>query len=570
MGTRNTMGRKKRSLGPQRWGLSTSLSIAALLGLCHCGGPTEEEEYASSGGTREIAGVSACPSRCGYCSSGYPARASRHQVPKGTAIGWLHKMIVQNGKIYAQGWACVKGDRRSIPVHLYAGGPAGGANCGGAIIASGTANRPTASSVREACGLFGVGSSRHIFKIEVSASKLPQHGGKLLYAHAINNLSSNRNNLIDGSGTRRLPRAFALKAFAVGTDKDDGVIGPSGDIVGCSTCGGVAGGGAGIPPASTNARIEAALPGFDMLQAVFGWDPKRPDREMGVLLNEQVVGEVGHAFDHDYHMSEEALDDGRWGDANRHLDDVLHDIDVIEGTLLKSGTADGRALAQHLYRKSSATAGSTRRPRIIVSGRNIRVVDGSWRTQGRSESASGSVGAWTNLINLYGGYIPEPKGGDRVEWKTTLPAGITATVRLTWRNSYAGNVRSARINLACQRGNCRTVSDAEFNAERARATLKPYAVLGAMGYPVQRYSITLYNALADAEGRLANGPWTKLVSPWQRVNATTWGFPIPSHFRDASACQTFAFHWRNPGGRTSDVFRVSCGKGKCRTGICSW
>ena len=84
------------------------------------------------------------------------------------------------------------------------------------------------------------------------------------------------------------------------------------------------------------------------------------------------------------------------------------------------------------------------------------------------------------------------------------------------------------------------------------------------------YYLTVRNARNGIQGSTDNGPWTTLTSPWRPLNSTTWYYYVPSNFLNLPRCQTFAMRWKNLGGQPSSVLTVSCGKGRCRAGACTW
>ncbi|MBB4130001.1 RHS repeat-associated core domain-containing protein [Xanthomonas sp. 3075] len=110
---------------------------------------------------------------------------------------------IQNNAIV--GWACSTALRRSIDVHLYAGGPAGS----GAAVASAGANLPSEPGIASACSASG---SNYRFSIPITEDLIRNHGGKPFYIHGISPIGG-PSNLIDGSGTLSIPAMQRNAAF---------------------------------------------------------------------------------------------------------------------------------------------------------------------------------------------------------------------------------------------------------------------------------------------------------------------------------------------------------------------
>ncbi|MCS3746398.1 RHS repeat-associated protein [Xanthomonas arboricola] len=122
--------------------------------------------------------------------SGSGAVAVPASVIKGRIDG------IQDNKAIV-GWACSAGLRRSIDVHLYAGGPAGT----GAMVASAAANLSSEAGVASACSSSG---NNYRFSIPISEDLIRSYGGKPFYIHGISPLGG-ANSLIDGSGVLAIP-----------------------------------------------------------------------------------------------------------------------------------------------------------------------------------------------------------------------------------------------------------------------------------------------------------------------------------------------------------------------------
>nr|WP_155617039.1 RHS repeat-associated core domain-containing protein [Xanthomonas translucens] len=110
---------------------------------------------------------------------------------------------IQNNAIV--GWACSTALRRSIEVHLYAGGPAGS----GATVASAGANLPSEPGIASACSASG---SNYRFSIPITEDLIRNYGGKPFYIHGISPVGG-ANNLIDGSGALSIPAMQRNAAF---------------------------------------------------------------------------------------------------------------------------------------------------------------------------------------------------------------------------------------------------------------------------------------------------------------------------------------------------------------------
>jgi hypothetical protein len=78
-----------------------------------------------------------------------------------------------------RGWACAQGINKSINVHLYVGGPAGG---GGKYISQTLASKTSEDAVAAACRATG---TAYRFDIPVSATVAANYGDKAIYVHGI-------------------------------------------------------------------------------------------------------------------------------------------------------------------------------------------------------------------------------------------------------------------------------------------------------------------------------------------------------------------------------------------------
>lgn len=106
--------------------------------------------------------------------SGSGAVAVPASVIKGRIEG------IQNNSAIV-GWACSAGLRRSIDLHMYAGGPAGS----GVIAAITSANLASEPAVAGACSSSG---SNYRFSIPITEELIRAHGGKPFYIHGISPL----------------------------------------------------------------------------------------------------------------------------------------------------------------------------------------------------------------------------------------------------------------------------------------------------------------------------------------------------------------------------------------------
>ncbi|MGV7174614.1 hypothetical protein [Xanthomonas axonopodis] len=130
--------------------------------------------------------------------SGSGAVAVPASVIKGRIEG------IQDNKAIV-GWACSAGLRRSIDVHMYAGGPAGS----GTIAAIASANLASEPGVASACSSSG---SNYRFSIPVTEDLIRSQGGKPFYIHGISPVGRD-NSLIDGSGALSIPAMQRNAAF---------------------------------------------------------------------------------------------------------------------------------------------------------------------------------------------------------------------------------------------------------------------------------------------------------------------------------------------------------------------
>ncbi|WP_268989338.1 NBR1-Ig-like domain-containing protein, partial [Xanthomonas vasicola] len=103
------------------------------------------------------------------------------------------------------GWACSTGLRRSVDVHVYAGGPAGT----GTWMASATANLASEPGVATECSSTG---GNYRFSIPITEDLIRSYGGQALYIHGISPIGG-ANNLIMRSGAFAVPALIRNAAF---------------------------------------------------------------------------------------------------------------------------------------------------------------------------------------------------------------------------------------------------------------------------------------------------------------------------------------------------------------------
>ncbi|WOP57600.1 RHS repeat-associated core domain-containing protein [Xanthomonas euvesicatoria] len=130
--------------------------------------------------------------------SGSGAVAVPASVIKGRIEG------IQDNKAIV-GWACSAGLRRSIDVHMYAGGAYGT----GTLAAIASANLASEPGVASACSSSG---SNYRFSIPVTEDLIRSQGGKPFYIHGISPVGRD-NSLIDGSGALSIPAMQRNAAF---------------------------------------------------------------------------------------------------------------------------------------------------------------------------------------------------------------------------------------------------------------------------------------------------------------------------------------------------------------------
>lgn len=122
-------------------------------------------------------------------------------VKAAQSVGYVDSVRNIKNEIAVSGWACVKGKKESINVHLYAGGPAGK----GKIIKSTLSNRPSEVGVARACK---TSSRAYRFKTTLTPSEYLKSQGKKIFIHAINKWG--RNELLRNSGKFTVPKSNGI------------------------------------------------------------------------------------------------------------------------------------------------------------------------------------------------------------------------------------------------------------------------------------------------------------------------------------------------------------------------
>lgn len=105
-------------------------------------------------------------------------------------------------RYYVFGWACQRGSRASIDVHIYAGGAAGG-KPPGTFLTGGKADLDNEPAVDRECQ--DANGGKHRFKIELSNQLLRTFQRKSLFAHGIAVVGNVENAAISQSGKFQLP-----------------------------------------------------------------------------------------------------------------------------------------------------------------------------------------------------------------------------------------------------------------------------------------------------------------------------------------------------------------------------
>lgn len=118
--------------------------------------------------------------------------------PSGRVIGWLDRVAISGDKVVVSGWACEVNLKKSIPVHLYVGGPAGQ----GKFIGAYTANATSEAAVERECG---TGMDRHRYRLAFDKEAASKYKGQRVYMHGISKSDSAPNPLLRGSGSHVVP-----------------------------------------------------------------------------------------------------------------------------------------------------------------------------------------------------------------------------------------------------------------------------------------------------------------------------------------------------------------------------
>lgn len=123
-------------------------------------------------------------------------------VPTSKVVGHIDSFTKSGNDYYVRGWACQKYYKKSISVHVYAGGKAGG---GGSHIASGKADLSSGSSIANACG---TSASAYKFNVKIPSSSITNHPWAALYVHGIS-LVNTGNSSLGNSGNFKIPGGAA-------------------------------------------------------------------------------------------------------------------------------------------------------------------------------------------------------------------------------------------------------------------------------------------------------------------------------------------------------------------------
>ena len=108
-------------------------------------------------------------------------------------------LIKSGPNYYINGWACVEGYYKSIPVHAYVGGAAGQ---GGTLLKGSLAIKPTEKAVNNACKTSG---SYHRLLIPITPSERQAFSGQPIYVYGIAPKGVATNALLGRSGTIFIP-----------------------------------------------------------------------------------------------------------------------------------------------------------------------------------------------------------------------------------------------------------------------------------------------------------------------------------------------------------------------------
>ena len=117
-------------------------------------------------------------------------------------IGVVDNIQYIDGRYYVFGWACQRGNRASIDVHIYAGGAAGG-KPPGTFVTAGKAGLDNEPAVDRACE--DADGGKHRFNIELPNELLRTFQRKSLFAYGIAVDGDVENAAISQSGKFQLP-----------------------------------------------------------------------------------------------------------------------------------------------------------------------------------------------------------------------------------------------------------------------------------------------------------------------------------------------------------------------------
>ena len=110
-----------------------------------------------------------------------------------------------------------------------------------------------------------------------------------------------------------------------------------------------------------------------------------------------------------------------------------------------------------------------------------------------------------------------------------------------------------------------------FQLAGQRQTTDLPAPRARLSFSGDRYVVTVYDLGSDGLARVdRQDNWVAIADIYDRVDNTTWKSEVAHSLRDGESCRTWILEFRNPGGPTSDPFELSCGKGRCAHGRCTW
>lgn len=137
---------------------------------------------------------------CSACAGALASSVLQAQAQRpGPVTGVIDSVQFQRDLYYVSGWACQEGQRTSIQVHIYAGGPAGA----GKFVTAGLANLVNEPAVDHEC--HDANGGKHRFRIALPNQLLRSLQQKKLFAHGIAVAGNVDNSLLAGSSNFELP-----------------------------------------------------------------------------------------------------------------------------------------------------------------------------------------------------------------------------------------------------------------------------------------------------------------------------------------------------------------------------